>query len=90
MNWLVRPEPQAVLLELHRADVVQGTVWSGLVVPERPREGFNFGVPARDEAPDVQPLHFQRDKQRFAAGIVSAVATPAHRRGDHPGTVLVL
>ena len=37
---------------------------------------------AGDEALTMQPLHLQRAEQRFAAGIVPAIATAAHRGGD--------
>ena len=54
----------------------------GFVVPEQPRDGFILGVAPAHEALAMQALDLQRAEQRFAAGIVPAVPTPAHRTRD--------
>ena len=54
----------------------------GFVVPEQPGDGFILGVAPGHEALPVQALDLQRAEQRFTAGIVPAVATPAHRTRD--------
>ena len=68
--------------ELHRAGVSQRRMQPGLVAPEQPRNGFVFGLTPGHEALPVQALDLQRAKQCLAAGIVPAVATPAHRACD--------
>jgi hypothetical protein len=73
---------QPVFFELHRADVGQRRVQSGSVVPEHPGDDFVHGLAPGLEALPVQPLHLQRPEQRFAAGLVPAVAATAHRGGD--------
>ena len=52
------------------------------VVPEQPRDGFVLGLAPGHQALPVQALDLQRAEQRLAAGIVPAVATPAHRTRD--------
>ena len=71
-----------VFLEPHRADVRQRRVQPGPVVPEYPVDDLVFCLTPRDEALSVQPLHLQRPEQRLAAGVVPAVAAPAHRGRD--------
>ena len=65
--------------ELHRADISQRRVQPGFVVPKQPRDRFILGLAPGHEALPVQALDLERAEQRFAAGIVPAVATPAHR-----------
>ena len=72
----------ASFLKLHRTDVVQRRVQSGLVASNKPCHGFVRGVAPRSEALPEQPLYLQRPEQRLAACVVPAVATPAHRGRD--------
>src|SRR5664279_1024692 len=76
LHRCIRP----VLLELHRADVVQRRVHSCSVIPEQPRDGFILGLPDRFKTLAVQSFHLQRTEQRLRAGVVPAVALAAHRR----------
>ena len=57
-----------VLLELHRADVVQRRMHQCLVIPEQPRDGFVLGLTNRLEALAVQSLNLQRTEQRLQTG----------------------
>src|SRR5271167_5238822 len=69
-----------VLLELHRADVVQRRVHACLVIPEQPCHDFILSLAEGCKTLAVQPFHLQRTKQRLRAGVVPAVALAAHRR----------
>ena len=54
----------------------------GFVVPKQPRNDFVLGLALGHEALPVQALDLQRAEQCLAAGIVPAVAMPAHRTRD--------
>src|SRR5664279_241240 len=69
-----------VLLELHRADVVQRRVHACSVIPEQPCDDFIRGLADGFKTLAVQPFHLQRTKQRLRAGVIPAVAFAAHRR----------
>src|ERR1019366_7129015 len=68
-----------VLLELHRADVVQRRVHSCSVIPEQPGDGFILGLADGFKTLSMQSFHLQRTKQRLRAGVIPAVALAAHR-----------
>ena len=68
-----------VLLELHRADVVQRRVHACSVIPEQPCDGFIFGLTDGLKLLAVQSLHLQRSEQRLGTSVVPAVAFAAHR-----------
>src|ERR1035437_8162401 len=59
-----------VLLELHRADVVQRRVHSCSVIPEQPCEDFILGLADGCKTLAVQPSHFQRTKQRLRTAVI--------------------
>src|ERR1017187_1808621 len=69
-----------VLLELHRADVVQRRVHACSVIPKQPCDDFILGFADGGKTLAVQPFHLQRTKQRLRAGVIPAVALAAHRR----------
>src|ERR1017187_5998565 len=75
LHCCIRP----VLLELHRADIVQRRVHSCSVIPEQPCDGFILGLADGFKTLAVQPLHLQRAEQRLRAGVVPAVSLAAHR-----------
>src|SRR5947209_1764332 len=52
------------------------------VVPVQPIQNFVSGLLPSLKALPVPAFHFQRAKQRFAAGVVPTVAFAAHRRLD--------
>src|SRR3954469_15076021 len=69
-------------LVLHRAQVVQRGMQPFPVVPTQPVQHFVFGLLPSLKALPVQAFHFERSEQRLAAGVIPAVAFPAHRRLD--------
>jgi hypothetical protein len=69
-----------VLLELHRADVVQRRVHACSVIPEQPCDGVILGLADGFKLLAMQSFHLQRTEQSFTAGVVPAVAFAAHRR----------
>ena len=56
----------------------------GFVVPEQPHDGFILGLAKAHKVLPTQALDFQRAEQRFAAGIIPSVTTPAHEAQDVP------
>src|SRR3954451_10618053 len=67
---------------LHGTQVVQRGMQSFPVVPVQPIQHFVFCLLPSSQALPVPALHFERSEQRFAAGMIPAVAFTTHGRLD--------
>ena len=82
--WLpLRRRPELLLLPtllaLRRTPVPQRGMHPAVIVPTQPGHNRVLGLPYRVKMLAMQPLYFQRTKQRLAASVVPAVALATHR-----------